>query len=323
MKVLVTRRLPETVMGRLEKANEITELRVNPHDRTLTRDELEEGTAWCDILLSQLVDPVDAALMDCNSELKLIANYAVGYNNIDVPAATERGIPVTNTPGVLDDSTADLTWVLLMAVARRIVEADRYMRGGEYEGWAPTLLMGTDVHHKTLGIVGLGRIGFALAQRARGFDMRILYSDLELKPYAEEVGAEYVDMYTLLRQSDFVSLHPFYDKKSHHLIDTRELREMKRSAFLINVSRGPVVNEKALVKALKAGEIAGAALDVYEREPAMEPELAKMDNVVIVPHIASASLETRTAMGNIAVDNVLARCRGDALTTCLNPEAVG
>jgi glyoxylate reductase len=183
--------------------------------------------------------------------------------------------------------------------------------------------MGTDVHHKTLGIVGLGRIGFALAQRARGFSMRILYSDLELKPYAEEVGAEYVDMYTLLRQSDFVSLHPFYDKKSHHLIDTRELREMKRSAFLINVSRGPVVNEKALVKALKAGEIAGAALDVYEREPAMEPELAKMDNVVIVPHIASASLETRTAMGNIAVDNVLARCRGDALTTCLNPEAVG
>jgi glyoxylate reductase len=255
--------------------------------------------------------------------LKLITNYAVGYNNIDVPAATERGIPVTNTPGVLDDSTADLTWVLLMAVARRIVEADRYMRGGEYVGWAPTLLMGTDVHHKTLGIVGLGRIGFALAQRARGFDMRILYSDLELKPYAEEVGAEYVDMYTLLRQSDFVSLHPFYDKKSHHLIDTRELREMKRSAFLINVSRGPVVNEKALVKALKAGEIAGAALDVYEREPAMEPELAKMDNVVIVPHIASASLETRTAMGNIAVDNVLARCRGDALTTCLNPEAAG
>ncbi len=323
MKVFVTRRLPEAVMGRLEKANEITELRVNPHDRTLTRDELEEGTAWCDILLSQLVDPVDAALMDCNSELKLIANYAVGYNNIDVPAATERGIPVTNTPGVLDDSTADLTWVLLMAVARRIVEADRYMRGGEYEGWAPTLLMGTDVHHKTLGIVGLGRIGFALAQRARGFDMRILYSDLELKPYAEEVGAEFVDMYTLLRQSDFVSLHPFYDKKSHHLIDTCELREMKRNAFLINVSRGPVVNEKALVKALKAGEIAGAALDVYEREPAMEPELAKMDNVVIVPHIASASLETRTAMGNIAVDNVLARCRGDALTTCLNPETAG
>ena len=323
MKVFVTRRLPKTVMGRLEKANEISELRVNPHDRVLTRDELEEGTAWCDILLSQLVDPVDGALMDCNPGLKLIANYAVGYNNIDVDAAIERSIPVTNTPGVLDDSTADLTWALLMAVARRIVEADGYMRTGKYDGWAPTLLMGTDVHHKTLGIIGLGRIGFALAQRAQGFGMRILYSDLEPKPYADEVGAEYVDMYTLLRESDFVSLHPFYDKKSHHLIDARELKEMKRSAFLINVSRGPIVNEKSLVKALQAGEIAGAALDVYEHEPKMEPELAGMDNVVIVPHIASASLETRTAMGNIAVDNVLARCRGDALTTCLNPETVG
>ncbi|MCH2440681.1 MAG: D-glycerate dehydrogenase, partial [Candidatus Poseidoniia archaeon] len=183
--------------------------------------------------------------------------------------------------------------------------------------------MGTDVHHKTLGIIGLGRIGFALAQRAQGFGMHIIYSDLEPKPYAAEVNAEYIDMYTLLRKSDFVSLHPFYDKKSHHLIDEREFKQMKNSAFLINVSRGPVVNEKALVKALKAGEIAGAALDVYEHEPKMEPELAEMDNVVIVPHIASASLETRTAMGNIAVDNVLARCRGDALTTCLNPETAG
>jgi glyoxylate reductase len=318
-KIFVTRELPPKPMEALRHLPDV-ELRVNPHDRVLTREELLDGVRWCDLLLCQLTDRIDAEVFEANPNLRLVANYAVGFNNIAVAEATRRKIPVTNTPGVLTDSTADLTWALLMAVARRVVEADKFMRAGKYQGWAPMLFLGTDVHHKTLGIIGLGRIGYAVAKRAQGFDMKVLYSDIEEKPYAAEVNAQFVDLATLLRESDFVTLHPFLDEKSTHLIDEAQLRMMKPTAYLLNVSRGPVVNEKALVKALKAGWIAGAGLDVYEREPEMEPELATMDNVVVVPHIASATIETRTAMGMIVYENAAAVLKGEKPPTCVNPE---
>lgn len=282
--------------------------------------ELEEGVKWCDCLLSQLTDKIDGSLLDLNPGLKIVANYAVGFNNVVVPDATSRKVPVSNTPGVLTDTTADLTFALLLACARRIVEADEYMRQGKYESWDPLLLLGCDVHHKTIGIVGFGRIGYAVAQRAKGFDMKILYTDTSDKDYAKEFGATRVDMETLLKESDFVTLHPFLDASSHHMIDEPQLRIMKKNAVILNAARGPVIHEKALVKALKEGWIGGAGLDVYEHEPAMEPGLAECKNAVIVPHIGSASIETRTAMGMLAVNNILARIRGQPLPSCVNPE---
>lgn len=287
-----------------------------------TLPELEEGVKWCDCLLSQLTDKIDGSLLDLNPNLKIVANYAVGFNNVVVPDATARKVPVSNTPGVLTDTTADLTFALLLACARRIVEADEYMRQGKYESWDPLLLLGGDVHHKTIGIVGFGRIGYAVAQRAKGFDMKILYTDTSDKDYAKEFGATRVDMETLLKESDFVTLHPFLDASSHHMIDEPQLRMMKKNAIILNAARGPVIHEKALVQALKEGWIGGAGLDVYENEPAMEPGLAECKNAVIVPHIGSASIETRTAMGMLAVNNILARIRGQPLPSCVNPEVL-
>lgn len=304
----------------LRDAPEVAEVRVNPENRVLTRQELEEGVKWCDCLLSQLTDKIDGTLLDLNPNLRIVANYAVGYNNITVPDATARKIPVSNTPGVLTDTTADLTFALLLACARRIVEADAYMRQGKYESWDPLLLLGSDVHHKTIGIVGFGRIGYAVAKRAFGFDMKIIYTDTEEKPYAAEFNAQRVDMETLLKTSDVITLHPFLDASSHHMIDEPQLKMMKKNAIILNAARGPVINEKALVKALKEGWIGGAGLDVYENEPAMEPGLAECHNAVIVPHIGSASIETRTAMGMLAVNNILARIRNEPLPSCVNPE---
>lgn len=275
---------------------------------------------WCDCLLSQLTDKIDGTLLDLNPKLKIVANYAVGFNNVVVADATARKVPVTNTPGVLTDTTADLTFALLLACSRRIVEADAYMRQGKYESWDPLLLLGQDIHHKTIGIVGFGRIGYAVAQRAKGFDMKIIYTDMEEKPYAKDLGAERVDMETLLKTSDFVSLHPFLDASSTHMIDEPQLRMMKKTAIILNAARGPVIHEKALVQALKEGWIGGAGLDVYENEPAMEPGLAECANAVIVPHIGSASIETRTAMGMLAVNNILAVLRSQPLVSCVNPE---
>lgn len=319
-KVFVTRRIPEEALKVLREAPEVAEVRVNPENRVLTRAELEEGVKWCDCLLSQLTDKIDGALLDLNPGLKIVANYAVGFNNVVVDDATKRKVPVSNTPGVLTDTTADLTFALLLSCARRIVEADAYMRQGKYESWDPLLLLGQDVHHKTIGVVGFGRIGYAVAQRAKGFDMKILYTDMDDKPYAQELGAQRVDMETLLKESDFVTLHPFLDASSHHMIDEPQLKMMKKTAIILNAARGPVINEKALVQALKEGWIAGAGLDVYENEPAMEPGLAECQNAVIVPHIGSASIETRTAMGMLAVNNILARLRGEPMPSCVNPE---
>jgi len=320
-KILVTRRLPEGAMTVLQ---ENFDVECNPHDRALTREELLEGVRGKDGILPLLTDRIDDELLDAaGPRLKIVSNYAVGYDNIDVTACTRRGIIATNTPGVLTDTTADLAMALVLAVARRIVPADAYIRAGKYERWAPLLFVGTDVHHKTLGIMGLGRIGSAVARRAAGFDMKILYhnrvrtaSELE-----EQAGAIYVDKATLLAQSDFISLHVPLTPDTRHLIGTPELEAMKTSAYLINTSRGEVVDEKALVKALQQGQIAGAGLDVFENEPAIEKELTEMDNVVILPHVGSASIETRTRMGLVAAENLISfLVKGHAPPNCLNPE---
>jgi glyoxylate reductase len=321
-KIFVTRRLPERAMTFLDENFSVTS---NPFDRVLTRQELLDGVIGQDGLLPLLTDRIDSEVMDkAGPQLKIIANYAVGFNNIDIPAATARKIPVTNTPGVLTDTTADLTMALLLAVARRIVESDVYTRAGKYEGWAPLLYVGTDVHHKTLGLMGFGRIGMAVAKRALGFDMNILYHDEgPVDPeMAKQFGARGVDRETLLRESDFISLHVPLTPGTHHLMGPKEFSLMKSSAFIINTSRGEVIDEQALAEALEKKEIAGAALDVYEKEPEIAPGLKAMPNVILLPHIGSASLETRTKMGMMAAENLVAYFKGQKPPNCLNPEVL-
>ncbi len=317
-KVYVTRLIPDDGMKLLYEKCEVT---VNPHDRVASREELLENVKGKDAMLCLLTDTIDAAIMDANPGLKIIANYAVGFNNIDVKAASARGIPVSNTPGVLTDTTADMAWTLIMAAARRVVEGDKFTRAGKFAGWAPLLLVGQDVHHKTLGIVGFGRIGQTVAKRATGFDMKILYYDVNQMPeVAKQYNAEYRELDDLLRESDFISLHVDLNESTRHLIGSREFGLMKPDAYLINTSRGPVVDEKALVQALKSDRIAGAGLDVYEDEPVLAPGLAELDNAVIPPHIASATRETRGAMARIAAENVLAALAGQRPPTIVNPE---
>lgn len=323
-KVYVSRLLPEAVMDFLRNSAEVVEVRVNPHDRVATRQELREGVEWCDCLLCLLTDTINAEVMDWNPQLRIIANYAVGFNNIDVAAATQRGIPVTNTPGVLTETSADLAWALILACARRVVEADAFLRAGKFTGWGPTMLLGQDVHGKTLGIVGLGRIGYAVARRAQGFNMRVLYASPRRADEAAEksVNATWVSLESLLKESDFVSLHPYLSSETTHLIGENELRMMKETAYLINTSRGPVVDEKALVRALQEGWIAGAGLDVFEEEPALAPGLLECRNTVLLPHVASATIETRTAMGMIAASNIVALLQGKRPPNVVNPEVL-
>lgn len=320
-RILVTQLVPQPALDLLASVGEVV---VDPDpDRILTKSELIQAVRRHDYLYCLLTNTVDADVLDANPNLKIVANMAVGYNNIDVAAATDRRIPVTNTPGVLTETSADLAWALLMAVARRIVEADNYTRAGKFKAWGPLLMTGTDVHGKTLGIVGMGRIGEAMARRARGFGMRILYHNRRPIDPAREaaLGAEYVDLETLLREADFVTIHTPYASETHHLIGSRQLDLMKASAFLINTSRGPVVDEKALVRALQTRRIAGAGLDVYENEPGIEPELLGMTpNTVLLPHIASASLETRTSMALTAAKNVIAVINGERPPNLVNPE---
>lgn len=321
-RVYVTRQLPQSALDRL---NGKVEWDVNPHDRVLEREELLEAVRDIDGLLCLLTDTIDAELMDAAPKLKVIANYAVGYNNIDVDAATERGILVTNTPEVLTETTADLTWALLMAIARRVVEGDAFMRAGKYVGWAPMLLLGSDVYGKTLGIVGMGQIGQAVARRAMGFDMNILYTDVfDLPPVAEHLlDADKVGLDELLERSDFVTLHVPLMEQTHHLIGRRELELIGPDGYLINAARGPVVDEVALVEALRDGTIAGAALDVFEDEPEMKPGLAELSNVIVLPHLGSATKETRTEMADLAVSNILNFFSGDeAPPTPVNPDVL-
>jgi len=317
--VFVTRRIPEPGLDLLRTECEVE---VNQEDRVLTREEIIEGVKGKDALLCLLTDTIDAAVLDANPSLKVVANYAVGYNNIDVEAATKRKILVTNTPGVLTETTADFTWALLMSTARRVVESDRFTRAGLFRGWAPMLFLGCDVYGKTLGIVGFGRIGEAVARRASGFSMEVLYYDEYRRDPDEEkrLGVSYAPFDELLRRSDFISVHVPLMESTRHLFGEAEFRAMKDTAILINTSRGPVVDERALVAALRAREIAGAGLDVYEAEPELEPGLVELDNVVLAPHIASATVETRTRMAIMAATNVLAAVRGEVPPNIVNRE---
>lgn len=318
--ILVTRRLPRLAMELLE---ENFHVECNPNDRGFTHNELLQHVKGKQGLLPLLTDSIDSEVMDSAGKgLKIIANYAVGYNNIDLEAATARKIAVTNTPGVLTETTADLTIGLLVAVARRVTEGETFARAGRYQGWGPLLFLGSDVHHKTLGILGFGRIGRAVAKRATGFNMRTLYHDLQRASLEKEreVNAEFVDRATLLREPDFITLHVPLVPETRHLIGSNELSLMKPTAFIINTSRGEVIDEEALVEALRAGKIAGAGLDVFEHEPCIHPSLLDMDNVVLLPHIGSASIETRTRMGIVAAQNMIAALKGSVPPDCLNPE---
>ncbi len=320
-KILVTGRLPDEVMKRLSAS---CDMEANREDRPMERGRILEAIPDKDGLISMITDRVDAELLDLAPNLKIVSNLAVGYNNIDVAAATARGILVTNTPGVTTEPTADLTLGLILAVARRIVEEDKLTREGKFQYWAPMLFLGRSVAGKTLGIVGFGAIGQAVAKRARGFDMRILYHQRRRldEPVERQLGVEYADFGRLLSESDFVSLHVPLTDKTRHLVGMQQLRQMKPSAFLINASRGPVVNEKELVEALQKGLIAGAGLDVYENEPALTPGLIDMPNVVLTPHVGSGTIEDRTRMAQMATDNLLMGLRGEVPRFILNPDVL-
>jgi glyoxylate reductase len=275
-------------------------------------------------ILSLLTDKMDPVVMDAAGPgLKVISNYAVGYDNIDIPAATQRGIPVGNTPGVLTDATADLSFALLMAAARRVVEGHRYVQEGRWKTWGPSLLLGADMVGATLGIIGYGRIGRAVAKRASGFDMKVIYYDPTI-PAGTDLPGRSVDLDTLLRESDFVSVHTPLTDETRHMIDRQAFERMKPSAVLINTSRGPVVDPHALYEALRDGQIFAAGLDVTEPEPIpMDSPLLTLDNIVIVPHIASASIRTREQMAVMAAENLIAGLKGERLPNCVNPKVYG
>jgi len=320
--VFITRQIPEEGVNVLKKFCQTVE--VNPYDRSLTYDELLKEVKGRDAILTMLSDRIDARLINEAKNLKVIANYAVGYDNIDIKAASTKGIAVTNTPGVLTDSTADMAWALLFSVARRIVEGDKLTRAGKFTGWAPMLLLGGDIIGKTLGIIGAGRIGTAMAVRSRGWCMRVLYTTQTSRNAVleEMLGAKRVDLKTLLRESDFVSIHTPLSEKTKHVISANELSMMKKTAYLINTARGAVVDEVALVNALKNKQIAGAGLDVYEEEPKLKPGLAELDNVVLAPHLGSATVETRTKMSLMAAENIVAVLNNQKPNNCVNPEVL-
>lgn len=307
-------------MERLERE---TELAWHREDRVATKAEVIAGLKGLDALLCTILDRVDAELLDACPGVKVVANFGVGFNNIDVAAATARKIPVTNTPGVLTDATADMTFALLLAVARRLGEGERIVRAQKWNGWEPLQLLGADVTGATLGIIGFGRIGQAVARRARAFGMRVIFWNRSALAESDAHDATRVSFNEALRESDFVSLHVAYTSDTHHLLDEREFALMKSTAFVINTSRGAVINEAALVRALQTKQIAGAGLDVFEHEPQLTPELAAFENVVLAPHLGSATIGTRTNMGMIAVDNLLTACAGGRPVNCVNPEVLG
>ncbi len=317
MKVLVTARMPEEVLALLRREHQVESYAEDP---PLDRQSLLRRVADKEGLLCTITDLIDQELLDHAPALKVIANYGVGFEHIDLAAATQRGLPVTNTPGVLTDATADLAFALILATARRIVEGDKRVREGKFTYWAPLLFLGREVSGKTLGIIGAGRIGQAVARRARGFGMRVLYCNrTRLAPAAEqELHVSFAPLEDLLREADFVTLHVPLTPQTRHLIGRRELELMKPTAHLINTARGPIVDEAALVAALRRGEIGGAGLDVYEQEPQLSPGLTGLDNVVLLPHVGSATIETRTRMGLLAAANLLAGLRGERPPNCLN-----
>ena len=317
-RVFVTRRIP--AKG-LELVRQAAQVEVWQDPLPPPYEVLLQKVKGLDALLCLLTDRIDANLMDAiGPQVKVISQMAVGFDNIDVPAATARGIPIGNTPGVLTDTTADFAWALLMAAARRVVEGDKFTRAGRWQTWGPIDFLGPDVTGATLGIVGFGRIGQGLAKRAQGFDMRLLYFNTQRNPEAEQkYGAQFVELDTLLRESDFVSLHTVLSPETYHLMDDVRLGQMKRSGILINTSRGPVVDPAALYRALSSGTIAYAALDVTEPEPIqVDDPLLTLDNIIIAPHIASASFQTRDKMATMAAANLIAGLRGERLPNCVN-----
>jgi glyoxylate reductase len=292
-----------------------------PTNRPLDEANIRQAAEGCVGIVSQVMDPIRETVLSTPG-LKCVSNVAVGFDNIDLAAATAHKVMVTNTPGVLDDATADFAFTLLMAAARRVVEADNFTRTGRFHGWAIDMMLGADVFGATLGIIGIGRIGRGMARRAKGFDMRVLYYDPNpLPPEAQEqLGATPVDLRRLLSESDFVSVHVPLSAQTQHLLSKPQFEQMKRTAILINTSRGPVVDEAALVEALTARKIAGAALDVYEREPAVHPGLLPMPNVVLTPHIASGTTRTRSEMSAMAARNMATALRGGRPPNLVNPE---
>lgn len=329
--IVVTRPIPAIGLRILEEAavGAYTVLQPDP-DAHVDTGALGDAVASTDALLCLLTERIDRPLLERNPRLRGVANMAVGYNNIDIAAATALGIPVSNTPGVLTETTADLAWALILAVARRVPEADAFMRAGRFHIWGPELLLGTDVgtgpdgEPRTLGIIGYGRIGQAVARRARGFDMHVLAWNPHSRDVIEATeGVEYATVDMILERSDFVSLHAKYTPDTHHLIDEDALRRMKPGAYLINTARGEMVDEAALVRALREGWIAGAGLDVFEREPAMAEGLAACTNAVLLPHVGSASSATRGRMASLAATNTVAHMRLEQAPNVVNPEVYG
>ncbi len=300
---------------------EAAEVLPYPPDRTLDEANIRQAAEGCVGIVSQLMDPIREAVLSTPG-LRCVSNVAVGFDNIDVAAATAHKVMVTNTPGVLDDATADFAFTLLMSTARRIVEADSFTRSGRFRGWAIDMMLGQDIFGATLGVVGVGRIGRGVAHRAKGFNMRILYYDPQPLPREaeEQLGATRVDLNRLIAESDFISVHVPLTNETHHLFSTAQFNAMKRNAILVNTSRGPVVDEAALVGALTAKKLAGAGLDVYEREPAVHPGLISMPNVVLAPHIASATVRTRSEMSAMAARNMATAVRGGRPPNLVNPE---
>ncbi len=322
-KVFITRRIPEKGLRLLEGK---VEAEIWPGELPPPPEVVREKIRDIDGLLCLLTDRIDASLMDATARpLKVISQFAVGYDNIDVAAATARRIPVGNTPGVLTDATADFTWALIMAAARRVTEGDRFARSGQWKTWGPTLLLGPDVAHATLGIIGFGRIGQALARRARGFDMKIVYTDPTRHTELEtELGVVYGSLEETLATADFISLHTPLTPETHHLISHQQFGLMKPGAILINTARGGIIDPQALYEALHTRRIAAAALDVTEPEPIpLDSPLLTLDNLTITPHIASASIQSRDRMAEMAAANLLAGLGGEHLPNCVNPEVYG
>jgi glyoxylate reductase len=318
-KVFISQKIFDEVGAMVKKDFEVEENRTDtPLPKNVLIQKLQDKMGTIILLTDQMDDHV---LSQC-PDLKIVCNVAVGYNNINIEACTRRRIMVTNTPGVLDDTTADFTWALLLATARRVVEADQYFRSLKWKGWGLMDFLGFDVHHKVLGICGLGRIGQGVARRAKGFGSQILYTDVSRASSSVEkdLGVRFVNKKTLFTKSDFVTLHVPLLPETTHYVSTAEFSWMKPTSILINASRGPVVDEKALVQTLKEGKIAGAGLDVYEKEPEVEPELVQMKNVVLAPHIASASYETRFRMTMMAAENLVAGLTGKRPPNLVNPE---
>lgn len=318
-RVFVTNHLSDTSLSVLQ---EYVDVEINPYGRTLAKEELIRFAREKDALLCTVTDRIDHQVIYACPGLRIISNYGVGYNHIDVGAATATGKIVTNTPGVLTDATADLTWALLFDTARRVSEGDRLVRRGEWKGWGPGFMLGSEVTGKTLGIIGMGNIGQAVASRARAFRMKVLYfsrTRLSLEK-EQELGVRWCSLFSLLKEADFVSLHAPYTSKTHHLLGREQLKQMKKDAYLINTARGPLVDEQVLVQALREKWIAGAALDVYEKEPHVSDALKQMENVVLAPHLGSATLETREAMANLAVQNLVQFFQGKRPPHIVNPD---